>query len=418
MIPDIEPKETYALDVIDVIRHQDSETVDLFLRQPEELEFFASDAIGVPASLPFETLSELKSMLNDLEYEDYLVPYKGYPSPDYAFPSDALLRQCVTNSDLFLKNARAEGESYKVIRQNTSHLKTILENQDLTEKLKANYSVIDLVKLFPNILSAKNILEHQPKEHGNKTYTVDGRPHIFKNDTKCFRINVKYEACPTYRALFNEENPEGIKLGQSSSYLHSLEVGDKLIINTAKKPGPQIPEFSDEARAIIIVTQGNSLIRMLSVLEDIKQRKEKGEKFGKILLIPAFRTQKHILELGEIKPYLQKKTVDELHLCLSRENKAIEYDMPSIVAHCGHRIQKLFDNGPLSKIEKPFILLGGGEAFSEQPQSVAKFLADRFGYDFADVLNKKQTHKDMRISNSPDRKPSLQGVAYSFPMAA
>lgn len=408
----IEAKRTCDVEVMDVIRHQDGKVADLFLRMPDGFEFAPSDGIGIPASLSQQTLFKLKALLKGRDGQELLVPQNGFPGPDYAAPSDELLDCLLSKVQSAMDDKSDECPFHKAIKHNAIRLKTVLNDKDLKERLKANYSVFDLLSLFPRILSPMDVVEFQPKEHGNKTYTVDGRSFVQKNGVKCFRLNVTQDDGLAYRTLFGEESPEGTKPGQASSYLRGLEIGDMLTINVGIKPGPQIPKFDNGDRAILLVAQGNAMIRMLSILEDIKTRKAAGEVFGPVFLVGAFKTGDDVLELAELIPYLDNATLSELHLCMSREEKAVEYDHVLVSGHSGVRVQDLFHAYPFSKLHNPFVLLAGGQRFFEGSGSVGQFLADRFGYDLDEITFDKKMHDDMRVSHSPDRRHELQGRPY------
>ncbi len=408
----MQARQTFDVEVIDVVRHRNGRVVDLFLRTPDGLEFEPSAGVGIPASLSRDVLSKLTASLKGNEGERLLKPHDGFSGPDYAAPSDALLQCLLSKSIKEVIERGNSGASHQVFQQRSACLKKVLDDKNLQESLKANYSVFDLLDLFPGILSPMDIVKHQPKEHGNKTYTVDGRSFVQRKGVKCFRINVTQDDGVTYRGLFGEQQPNGAKIGQASSYLRSLEVGDTLTVNRGIKPGPQIPRFKKSDRAILLIAQGNATIRMLSLLEDIKIRKAEGKVFGPVLLIGSFKRQAEILELEELRPYLDDGTLSELHLCLSREQDPQVSSHDLITFHAGFRVQHLFDTCPFSSLDRPFVLLAGGPHFYQGSGSVGQFLADRFGYDLGAITLGKQTHDDMRVSSSPNRRHELQGVPY------
>ncbi|MEM6780822.1 MAG: hypothetical protein AAF569_03065, partial [Pseudomonadota bacterium] len=241
----IELKQTCDIEVIDVIKHQDGKVVDLFLRKPESLEFGASDGVGIPASLSPQMLFKLKGLLKGRDGEELLLPVNGKAGPNYASPSDELLECMLSKAYAAIARNNHLCPFYDTIKLNVGYLKIVLVDESLKEILKANYSIFDLLSLFPKVLAPMDIIEFQPKEHGNKTYTVDGRIGIQRKGINCFRLNVTQDDGPAYRALFGEQQPKGIKPGQASTFLRSLKIGDTLTINVDIKPGPKIPRFKN-----------------------------------------------------------------------------------------------------------------------------------------------------------------------------
>lgn len=404
-------KDTHDLRVIDVIQHQNGETVDLYLEMPKGFSFKASDGIGIAASMTDAQLSRIGQLLARTDDINLLVPQRGYTGPNYASPSDSFL-DCLYHKALQKLKSSPDFPLRDELEHRTACLYQISSDTNLKNRLQANYSVPDMLELFPSILDADDITQHQPKEHGNKTYTVDGRKHIEKKNTKCFRLNITKDDGHSYRALFGETDPIGTKPGQTSTYLRNLQAGDQLIVNSNIKSGPQIPSMQCTDRPVLLVTQGNALIRMLSVLEDIKSRREQGSLLGPVILVSAFKTHSDVLEIEEIRPYLDDGTLSELHLCLSREQTDYDYNHDLITVHKGKHIQDIHLGAPFPYLERPFILLAGGQNFYRGENSVGKFLSDHYGYDFDDITSDRKNHGDMRISSSSDRKLQIQGEPY------
>lgn len=405
-------KPTRDLKVVDVVRHQSGKVVDLYIEKPADMEFNPSDGVGIPASFNETEFKKLKGLLTGCQDAELLLPHEGMPGPDFASPSIAFLENLIDRAIAYLEDKSDACPYHSGIRRNLKRLEQIVEDPDLTEILQANYSVIDILQLFPRILYAQDIINHQPQEKGGKTYTVDGRSCVKRDGVDCFRLNITQDDGPAYRALFDERTPAGSKPGQSSSYLRSLKKGDVVKINAAVKPGPQIPDVLSDERAVILVAQGNAMIRLLSILEDIKERKQNGEVFGPVYVLGAFKHKDEVLEVEALKPYLDDATLSELHLCLSRDSESEQYDHSLIQIHHEKRVPELFQEPPFNGLGKPFILIGGGHDFAI---SVGKIAAELHGYDFENVLENKKDHSDMRISKSPNRRATLQGEHYERP---
>lgn len=405
-------RQTYEAEVIDVVHHQNGDVVDLYLRTPQGAIFSPSDGVGIPGAMAEKTLTKLKSLLKNTDNHERLIHHAGHAGPDYAAPSISFLARLLTKAKATIKGKCDRCPYSSVIKKHTACLQMALEDKDLTETLRANYSVHDLVELFPKVMDAQDIIDLQPKEHGNKTYTVDGRQSVIRNGVKCFRLNVTKDDGPAFRALFGEAPPKGTKPGQNSSYLRSLKAGDKITINDGLKPGPTIPEHMKSERPILLVAQGNAMIRMLSLLEDLKQRKDQGAQFGDIILVGSFKTKQDVLELEALTEYLDNGTLGQLHLCLSREDQPASFAHPKINSHEGIRVQKLFDKAPFKTLDDPFVLLSGGLSFYSGEGSVGEFLADRYTYNLDDIDDNKRTHNDMRVSKSSNRRHELQGQIY------
>lgn len=405
-------KKTIAVEVMDVTVHHGGKSVDLYLRQPADMDFAPSDGIGIPASLLPQDYAEVQSLLAVQDGVEGLLPRKGKAGPDYAAPSNKFLDRLLRKACKALNEKAGCSAFNQDLKKNTACLQAAMADKALKERLQANYSVIDLLRLFPRIMSAEDIIDLQPREKGGKTYTVDGRDSVIRNGVKCFRINIAQDDGKAYRALFGETQPEGTKPGQCSTYLRGLKAGDTLAINAAVKPGPSIPNFNGVVRPVVMVCQGNAMIRVLSLLEDIRQRKAAGESFGPVKLVGAFKTQDDILELEELRSYLDDGTLDDLHLCLSRESAEIASGNEHIHMHSGIRAQSLLATDEFTQLDDPFAVVSGGLIFCEGQGSVGAYVADLYGRDIKEVIDQKRTHKDMRVSKSPNRQHSLQGQPY------
>lgn len=407
-----EPKKTRDAEIIDTVFQQGGRVIDIYLRQPEDMDFDVSHGIGVPASLLPHKFAELKSLLSSLDGQEGLLPHDGLPGPDYAALSDSFLECLLTKACAMVDAQNNLPLGQQDLKKNTACLYMAMNDPELKDRLKANYSVFDLLKLFPRVVRAQDVIERVPKEKGGKTYTVDGRDTVMRNGVKCFRINVTQDYGPAHRALFGETKAEGVKPGQASSYLHGLKAGDTLTFNEKVKQGPPVPALGGDARPVLIVSQGNALIGVLSLIEDIRKRKASGESFGPVILVGAFKSQEDIMELEELRPYLDDGTLSDLHLCLSDEKQTFADAHDNIHVHSGTRIQELLATQRFTQLDDPFVWLTGGENFCEGAGSVGAYIADLYGLDMDEIMDQKKVHKDMRISRSPNRRHSAQGQPY------
>jgi len=446
-------KETVEVRVTGVVRHPNGRIVDITLEYDWEFKFEPSDGIGIPASLSEKQLIEICSLLRedvDPNYRLHLTPHQGYPGPNYAEITDEFIERLIEASISILHRVHKDLPFYEELEKKVAIIFHIKQRLFLSECLKSNYTVIDILRLFPDILTAQDIVETIPPEHGNKTYTPDTRI-LEPGKEKQFRINVLKETGPrSYRALFGEKGTFVEKTGMSSGYLHSLKPGDTLAINRKLKKGPKLPKFKERnaGRPILMISQGNSAIRFLPLLEDIRQRRAAGEKIGTVVFVGAFRTRTEILELSQLRLYVADGTVSTAHFTLGHEEPIAGWEKheKGIYLHPGKRIQKiieqpLFDHillsplgwlfsdmvqsqinffkffalaalslGSFCKKKNPFIFVSGGEKFVlDKKDSAGAFLADRYGYIFP---SEGKTDGDIRYSSSKCSIPQSQGIEY------
>jgi NAD(P)H-flavin reductase len=398
-------KKTHSLKVLDIKHHNNGRFIDLYIEQPDDMSFKTLSGVGIPGSLTDDLFKKAVKLLtkSDKKDLDALLPNNGLPAPDFAAPTDQFLKLLLSKS---LQKLKAGNGNNTTLKANTACLWSALHDGGTANILKANYSVIDLLELFPDLISAKDILDTLPPEHGNKTYTVDARKTIQTGNRNVFRINVAKADGPSYRALFGEKKPEGLKKGIASTYLRELKKGDELLINAAVKT-PEPLKTLDEDRPLLLIAQGNSMIKMLPILEEIQQRAVLGKKKQEVVIISAVQSEKDILELEHLKKYLDDNLLDALHICLSEGNSSVSHTKNKISFHYNTKIQNLFSKSAPPLLSKPYIFVCGGKGFCEGSSSVSKAAADFYGFAFPD-----NNEKNIRISSAPDRRHALQGKPY------
>ncbi|GAB5387924.1 MAG: hypothetical protein Alpg2KO_08920 [Alphaproteobacteria bacterium] len=388
-----------ALTVLKTRHHADGRFVDLWLERPKDLKLADMAGLGIPASLSKRDLAEISDLLVgacDPETTG-LLPRNGLPMPNLAAPTDDFLGRLLKQVS---QHAPASDKGKR--------LRACLANPERKAQLQANYSVIDLLSLFPRMLSEQDLLQTLPPEAGSKTYTVDSRP-MTVNGKPALRLSIAQEDGPAFHALFGEASPMGNKPGQASSYLRQATVGDRITIMQQTKGKPLEPAFHDPARPILLIAQGNAMIKMLPILEHLRQSRRNIAGAAPVTLIGAFQTEADILELEELSPYLADGTVQSLHLCLSREPAAPSRQSGNLHVHMGGRVQKLMAQGAISFDALPHAFICGGRAFCRHDGSVGHYVRHHLQARFPDQAG---TDDPVQTSSSPDRRADRQGQSY------
>ncbi|MEC7702480.1 MAG: hypothetical protein VYC19_06975 [Pseudomonadota bacterium] len=348
----------------------------------EEGHYFpVGSGLGIPPAQDSALISRIiqSTAAPQSDDRDYLTPHNGYAGPDLSSPSDALLQKIV---DSTLPSTQSQ------------RLQAILNTpQDLAE-LKATYDVADILEIFPNTLTAKDIWALQPEVSMTKTYTILPEPDLSKAENKpCFSISVRLQKAESPQRLFGE--PAGssrLHEGAVSRHLCALKAGDTLPAVNLVKPQKGFKGTYEAARDVVFVAQGNAHERSLSYLHE-KQADTAALK-QQFILVSGFKQESDIPKNDAFSALAQNGTLSRVYYALSRDKNA-----PRQNAHehycTGKRVTDVLTDIDLTTLQSPIFYVAGSNEFCA---SVKTEIEDTLG-----------AHADVRVSNSKTRiqKPSI-----------
>lgn len=383
-------------------KHQ-AETVDLFLPIPNGIKMKPGQSVKIQHGLSprkfKEVLGNLKTENDGFDVKKLLPSTEDAPEVitevqgrgiSWVSPSKDLL--------MIIQKKLPKNHAHK------KHLDKILSNKDLLDEAQKNYNVLEILDVFKDIITPKELFENQYNfsNDGHRptnvaaTYTPDTRPNEGEAYATEMRLNIKPASAPALHRLFGEPKSEQsvIQGGPTSHYLYSLQAGDKVVVHVANDlaRGPQLPIFCEEneanieysdsknnelnkefrqkpGRDVLLFEQGNATIKFIPTLEDIKRRRlgqiRQGEdkagpkeNIGATTLVLSFVNEQDILDFEKVLPYLKDGTLEDLHIVCSdsdlkkKLNRKIEAftltDENSdwgdkVKTHHGMRVDALFD---------------------------------------------------------------------------
>lgn len=410
--------------VTDIAEDGGTKNITILLEKGVKMDFQPGGAIGVPGRVDDTLAEELAAALvAETEEEKKLAaaliqPNDPYPSVLLTAPSRELLEAVDQKLDSLPRTDLA---------QHHRHLKEILQDDKKFVEFQAAYDVADFLRLFPQTVTAEELLEKQGPAHGNKTYClVDyGEVKDENGDMRQYlKISVLPEAGLHMQKLFGEQE-EVLHFGETSHYLAGLSPGDKLHITAQPKNKDDFALPDDLSGGAVFIGQGNGAAPFISMLKDIKRRRNAGEDVGPVHLVLAARDAEAVWGVKEIQPYLDDGTIARIDIALSEGDaaKGIEKNtghlfttngQAEIVLHHGTKLVEAKEDTCLSAaglfypdVEKSLygtllrggtVFLSGGEGFKNSMEQAIDAVAARQGKKRADMKGSVQSTKStMRI---------------------
>ncbi len=343
--------------------------------------FPVGSGLGIPPQHDPALLDRIVKNLAAAQSDDrdYLAPHGGYAGPDLSSPSDALLQKLVNSTLPTTQSQR---------------LQAILNNPKDLAELKATYDVADLLEIFPNILSAKDIWTLQPEISMTKTYTILPEPDLSAAEQKpCFSVSVRLQKAESPQRLFGEApNTSRVHEGAASRFLCTLKAGDTLPVVNLVKPQKGYKGTYDAARDVVFVAQGNAHERSLSYLYE-KQADANALK-QQFILVSGFKREQDIPKNTAFNALAQNGTLSRIYYALSRDKSAPRQDAHE--HYCtGKRVTDILNDINLNSLQSPVFYVAGSNEFCA---SVKTQIEQTLG-----------TSVDIRVSNSKTRiqRPSI-----------
>ncbi|MBL1146719.1 MAG: hypothetical protein HND56_04250 [Pseudomonadota bacterium] len=406
-----------------------TKNITILLEKGAKMDFQPGGAVGVPGRVDKRLADEITAVLltrNDEEKQlaaVLLQPTAPYPSVLLTAPSRELLEMVDQKLDALPRTDLAAHHK---------SLKAILQDDKKFAEFQAAYDVSDFLNLFPQMVTAEELLAKQGPAHGNKTYClIDyGEMQDAEGETRQYlKLSVLPEAGLHRQKLFGEQE-EVLHFGETSHYLAGLAVGDELHITAQPKNKADFSLPDDLSGGVVMIGQGNGAVPFMTLLKEIKRRREAGEETGNVHLILAARDEGAVWGVKEIQPYLDDGTITRVDVALSdtEASRGIEQNSGKLFPgnHQAdvllHHATRLADrDGDFATAESGLfhpdvekslygalvrggdIFISGGEGFKNTMEAAVDGIAARQGKKREDLQGRLSTSKStMRIQGESE----------------
>lgn len=406
-----------------------TKNITILLEKGAKMDLQPGGAIGVPGRVDDALIDEITAALITQDKEDkklaaaLMQPNAPYPSVLLTAPSRDLLEMVDQKLDALPRTDLAAHHK---------SLKAILQDEDKFTEFQAVYDVTDFLRLFPQMVTAEELLEKQGPAHGNKTYClIDyGELQDADGETRQYlKISVLPEAGLHTQKLFGEQE-EVLHFGETSHYLAGLEAGDELHISAEPKNKADFNLPDDLSGGVVMIGQGNGAVPFMTLLKEVKRRREAGDETGNVHLILAARDEGAVWGVKEIQPYLDDGTITRVDVALSDTDATRGIEKNSGKLFPGnhqadvflHHATRLADrDGDFSAadsglfhpdVEKSLygalarggdIFISGGEGFKNTMEAAVGGIAARQGKKRDDLQGRLSTSKStMRIQGESE----------------
>ncbi|TVQ84222.1 MAG: hypothetical protein EA357_03950 [Micavibrio sp.] len=423
--------DVFSATVIRVEEDAGTKNMTLMLDAGERIEDLQpGGGIGLPGGADQTSISAIVGMLkikNEKEKQlaaALLQPNAPYPGILLTPPSEKLLQ---------LLDKKLTERPCAELADAHQNLKNILADGEKIAELQAAYDVADLLKIFPKLVTAEELLAAQGPAHGNKTFSLIDYGEMTADDgaqRQYLKISVLPEAGLHVQKLFGEGSKKVLHFGETSHYLAGLKPGDRLHINKTAKNKDDFYLPRDLSGGTVMIAQGNGAANFISMLKEIRQRKNAGEVVGAVNLVLAARDEDSVWGLKELKPYLDDGTVARLDIVLAdtgvekgiEENPQEPFPQKTKAALYVHHGTRLADDSQDIRsaatglfdpaIEKTVyaalkngggVFISGGEGFRNTIKSAVCAIAARQGKMLSGLKGKIYTTKSTMRIQGEDR---------------
>ena len=319
-------RETVGGTIVDVVEDAGTRNMTIMLEAGEDIDFAAGGGMGLPAPIDKTESDKIIKALKLKGKEErelareILQPSAPYPGVLLTAPDETLLR---------LLDKKMAGVTDPELAENATYLKYALEDKTQIKKLQATYNVGEILEKFPDCITVEELATAQGPAHGNKTYSLidfgkmqdeNGQPRQY------ITISVLPEAGLHVQDMFGEAQKNVLHLGDTSTHLYNLNVGDDLRINRDPKNKDDFQMPKDLSKGSVFIGQGNGAVPFVSMLKDLQQKKDAGENVAPVHLILAAKDEESIWGLKYLEPYLEDGTIGTLDIALSRTDKTLGQD--------------------------------------------------------------------------------------------
>jgi len=406
-----------------------TKNITILLEKGAEMDFQPGSAVGIPGRVDAALVDEITAALiteNDEEKKlaaALMQPNAPYPSVLLTAPSRALLE---------MVDQKLDAVPCTDLVQHHKSLKDILQDAQKFTEFQAAYDVADFLRLFPQTVTAEDLLAKQGPAHGNKTYCLidyGELPDADGGTRQYLKLSVLPEAGLHTQKLFGEQE-EALHFGETSHYLAGLSVGDDLHITAQPKNKADFNLPADLSGGIVMIGQGNGAVPFITLLKEIKRRRAAGEETGGVHLILAARDEEAVWGVKEIQPYLDDGTITRVDVALSdteasrgiEENSGKLFSGNQQSAVFLHHATKLADKGEdfanansglfHPEVERSLygvlarggdIFVSGGEGFKNTMEAAVDGIAARQGKKRDALKGRLSTSKStMRIQGESE----------------